>query len=131
MSVVVGYVNTPQGRAAVDAAVREARLRETALVVVHSMVGDEPADVVMEYREVLEALRRRLTAEGLEPDIREYARGHAPPEDLLTVAEELDAELIVIGLRQRSQVGKLILGSNAAEIILHARCPVLAVKAPD
>jgi nucleotide-binding universal stress UspA family protein len=56
-------------------------------------------------------------------------RGLEPAEDLLKVAEEVSAELIIIGLRRRSPVGKLILGSTAQRILLDAPCPVLAVKA--
>lgn len=54
--------------------------------------------------------------------------GHEAAEDLLDVAAREDAELIVIGLRRRTPVGKLILGSNAQRILLDASCPVLAVK---
>ncbi len=43
------------------------------------------------------------------------------------VAQEEDADLIVIGIRNRSRVGKLILGSSAQEILLGAPCPVLGV----
>ena len=61
--------------------------------------------------------------------VRQLVRGFEPAEDLISIAEDSHAELIVIGLRRRSPVGKLILGSNAQRILLDAHCPVLAVKA--
>ena len=61
--------------------------------------------------------------------MRDYVRGNDPADDLIDVAEKENAALIVIGLRRRSPVGKLLLGSNAQEILLKADCPVLAVKA--
>ena len=60
--------------------------------------------------------------------MRQLVRGNEPAEDLITVANETDADLIVIGLRRRTPVGKLILGSNAQRILLDAPCAVLAVK---
>ena len=60
--------------------------------------------------------------------MRQLVRGFEPAEDLISIAEDSDAELIVIGLRRRTPVGKLILGSNAQRILLDAPCPVLAVK---
>ena len=52
-------------------------------------------------------------------------------EALLDVAEEVDASMLVIGIRHRSPVGKLLMGSTAQRILLDARCPVLAVKAGE
>ena len=51
--------------------------------------------------------------------MRQLVRGFEPAEDLISIAEANGAEdLIVIGLRRRSPVGKLILGSNAQRILL-------------
>ena len=51
-------------------------------------------------------------------------------EAVLDVVSTLDTELLVIGARRRSPVGKLFLGSVTQNIILHADVPVLVVKAP-
>ena len=128
--VVVGFVRTPEGEAAITAAVEEARRREGRLVVVHSSKGGaEDADRVVEDRLALDALGEELRASGLEVDIEDLARGKEPADDLIEVAERESAALIVIGMRRRSPVGKLLLGSNAQTLLLHADCPVLAVKA--
>jgi nucleotide-binding universal stress UspA family protein len=129
-SVVVGWIRTPEGQAAVEAAVEETRRRQGRLVIVHSARGGhgDGADVV-ELRDALAQLEARLKAEGLEVTVRDYVRGNDPADDLIDVAEKEAAALIVIGLRRRSLVGKLLLGSNAQEILLRAECPVLAVKA--
>jgi len=63
--------------------------------------------------------------------IEDLARGNDPANDIVEVAEQEDATLIVIGMRRRSPVGKLLLGSNAQTILLNAPCPVLAVKAAE
>lgn len=47
---------------------------------------------------------------------------------VLQAAGEHEAELIVIGIRRRSPVGKALLGSAAQDILLAADCPVLGVK---
>ena len=50
-------------------------------------------------------------------------------DSLVSTARDIDADLVVIGLRRRSPVGKLITGSSAQAILLDAPCPVVAVKA--
>jgi nucleotide-binding universal stress UspA family protein len=129
-SVVVGWIRTPEGQAAIEAAVEETRRRNARLVVVHSSRGgDEDAATVIETRDALAELEQRLGSEGLEVTVRDYVRGNEPAEDVIEEAEKQNAALIVIGLRRRSPVGKLLMGSNAQDILLRADCPVLAVKA--
>ncbi|VXB37362.1 universal stress protein [Nocardioides sp. AX2bis] len=119
-TVVVGYVPNPEGDAALDRAISEARLRESDLLVVdvRRRVGDEGAD--------LAPARERLAASGVSFDVREGPGGVDGAEDLVEVASADD--LIVIGLKRRSPLGKLILGSSAQRILLDAPCPVLTVK---
>jgi nucleotide-binding universal stress UspA family protein len=81
------------------------------------------------YEEELQAVRTELDSLGIANEVRQLVRDLEPVEDLIAVAEEESAEFIVIGLRRRSPVGKLVLGSNAQRILLDAPCPVLAVKA--
>ncbi len=131
MKIVVGYIKTKEGEAALQAAIDEAKLRGGSLVVVHSMMGGdhEKAEHVLAYREELDEVEARLDAEGISHSVHEYVRGLSPAEDLIKAADDEGAQLIIIGLRKRSAVGKLLLGSNAQEILLGAQCPVLAVKA--
>ena len=130
MTIVVGFVPTKEGRAALNRAVEEARARRARLVVINSNRGGRDFDD--ESSQAAEAELQRVTDElrgdGLALEVRQLVRGNEPAEDLISVANETDADLIVIGLRRRTPVGKLILGSNAQRILLDAPCAVLAVK---
>ena len=132
MAVVVGDVPTPEGRAALQAARQEAQDRQQKLVVVNSHKGGSSfdGDEAIKTDEELEAVRSELTASGADFEIMTLVRGNDPTDDLIEVAEQVGAGLIVIGLRRRTPIGKLVLGSNAQKILLEADCPVLSVKAP-
>jgi len=127
MGVVVGYLATPEGRAALDAAVREAGARSGSVVVVVSVRPDEAADDRARLEGELASVADELGAAGVSHEIRLLDGGDVA-EDLIATAEELSADLIVLGLRRRSPVGKLILGANAQRVLFDAPCPVLTVK---
>lgn len=131
-TVVVGYVSTAEGEAALERAVAEARLRDATLIVVSSHRGSGGHDDEEDERRAearADSVRRRLEEAGVPCEVHTLVRGFEPAEDLIALAETKSAELIVIGLRRRSPVGKLILGSNAQRVLLDAPCPVLTVKA--
>ena len=130
-TIVVGYVPKSEGRAALRCGAEEAQLRKAKLVVVNSHRGgrDFDREDAVETEAQLQEVRDELDAAGVEHEIRQLVRGMDPAEDLIKVAAEVGADFIVIGLRRRTPVGKLILGSNAQRILLEAPCPVLAVKA--
>jgi nucleotide-binding universal stress UspA family protein len=131
--IVIGYIPKAEGRAALALGAQEARARSASVVVVNSHRGGREfdRDDALESEAQLEEVRSELRAAGVDHEIRQLVRGMDPAEDLINVAEEVNADLIVIGLRRRSPVGKLILGSNAQRILLDAPCPVLAVKAAE
>ncbi|MPR00421.1 universal stress protein [Modestobacter sp. I12A-02628] len=129
-TVVVGYVPTPRGRAALDHAVLESRRRDALLVVVNTSRGDALVDEEFLQGEALRALSQELAASGVAVEVRQPVHGRDVAEELAAVVEETDAELLVIGLRKRSAVGKLLMGSAAQRILLDVDCPILAVKAP-
>jgi nucleotide-binding universal stress UspA family protein len=130
VTIVVGFVPTKEGRAALTRAVEEARMRRSRLVVINSNRGgrDFDEDATRAAETELQRVSEELTGDGLELEVRQLVRGNEPAEDLISVANETEADLIVIGLRRRTPVGKLILGSNAQRILLDAPCAVLAVK---
>ena len=132
-TIVVGYVPKPEGHAALRRAAEEALLRDAKLVVVNSHRGGREFDLDDSIRSEaeLEQIRDQLTKAGVSHEIRQLVRGMDPADDLVNVAKDVDADFIVIGLRRRSPVGKLILGSNAQRVLLDAPCPVLAVKADE
>ena len=129
MTIVVGYVPTPEGEAALTAAISEARLREEPLHVVNTSRGDSLIDSRFASGEALAGIRSRLDESGVVYEVDQHVGGSEASDELVDIADRLRASLIVIGLRRRSPTGKLLTGSQAQRILLDANCPVLAVKA--
>lgn len=131
MSIVVGYIDTPEGNAALDSAIAEAKLRGEKLVVLHSAEGGagQTAAEALANAEAIEAVRDRLDEEGVEFSTHDYVRGNTPAEDIMAAVRDHGGSMIVIGIRTRSSTGKLLLGSNALDILHDTTVPVLCVKA--
>jgi nucleotide-binding universal stress UspA family protein len=72
-----------------------------------------------------------FAASDIPVELRQLPAGTDTVEGILNVVAETKPELVVIGMRRRSEVGKLVLGSTARRIMLGVDCPVLAVKAPS
>jgi nucleotide-binding universal stress UspA family protein len=128
MTVLVGYVPTPEGGAALQQAAEQATLRSTSIMVVNVALGTNFADPTFADEKDLDAVRERLTARGLEHEIKQIVGATDVAGELLALAESDAVELIVVGLRRTSPLGIVLLGSNAQRIILTAPCPVLSVR---
>ena len=151
MTILAAYKPSPEGRAVLETAVAEARLRNADLLVVrhvrrkgcqyltppalHHSSGESPqldeesGQPVDKLRIELDSLSRAINQQGVkcESVLMDQGDDHAAP--ILTLASRMSVELIVVGIRRRSPVGKAVIGSESQKLLLNADCPVLAVKA--
>lgn len=123
MTVLVAYAPAPEGREALTEGIKEAHLRKSDLLIVNIGRGHHDLD-----NQELQELESQLTEAGLALAIESSILAD-PGDAVIQIAQDRNAEMIVIGLRHRSMVGKLILGSTVQRILLDATCPVLAVRA--
>ncbi len=126
MRIVVGYVPTDEGRAALETAVDEAVLRSSELLVLGPAIPDDTVAAKTE----LAATLQRARAAGVPAQVRPTKPGEDLADVLIDTSYEDDVELVIIGVRRRSRVGKLILGSTAQRVILEAGCAVHFMKPP-
>jgi nucleotide-binding universal stress UspA family protein len=128
MSIVVGYVPTAVGEAAMTAAVAEARLRGEELLVLNSAREGSLVEPTVATDDDLARVLASAEAAGVTATVVRGTHRDDFSDEILELAAKHDATLIVIGLRRRSPVGKFIMGSVAQRILLQAEHPVLAVK---
>jgi nucleotide-binding universal stress UspA family protein len=124
-TIVLAYNDTPASNRALERAAELAGFYG-ARVVVTSVVpvlvgGEGPADGGAELARAKELLGGR----GIEPELVEAVGD--PPEAIMQVADAHDADLIVLGTREPSQVERL-LGHSVSEAVQRmAHCDVLIV----
>jgi nucleotide-binding universal stress UspA family protein len=128
MDIVVGYLPTREGSAAFDHALALARGTVSRLVVVNTGRNGDNSDASFASGQDLDAIGAELRATGVDHDVRQLTASISAAEAIIETAIEVAADLVVIGLRRRSPVGKVITGSTAQAVLLDSPCPVLAVK---
>ena len=130
MTVAVAHKVAPTGRLALQLGIREARLRGTDLAVLH-VVDSLDADRAEGYRLGISDEIERAVGSHADLTWRLHLRTAVsdPAAEILQLVTDLNPEVLVIGARRRSPVGKALLGSVAQQLILEAAVPVLVVKA--
>ncbi|HQQ68724.1 MAG TPA: universal stress protein [Alicycliphilus sp.] len=129
MTILVAYVPRPEGRAALDKGIEIATRRNERLVVINAGPGGRQEDPSIVNGYEAERVEERLATLPITAEFRQFVRGKSAIEEIEELVASLQVSVLVIGLRKRSAVGKLLLGSMAQEILLNVECPVLAVKA--
>lgn len=132
MRIMICYLPTAKGRMALEEGMKWAE-HSASEVVVARHVGvsdrDEGNIDMSEVRGDLESVADEVRARGLTCRTDWSIGGQSASSGLLSLARQYHVDLIVIGIRRRSRVGKAFLGSNAQDILLQSDVPVLAVKA--
>ncbi|WP_417233725.1 universal stress protein [Arthrobacter sp.] len=125
MTILACYTDTDHGRAAVLRAAAEADRLDSDLLIANIDTDRSPVDPAL-----LGIDESGFSARGRSVGLLPPSEAVHDAADLVLQAEQdRDIELIVLGLRRRSRVGKLLLGSHAQRILIDAEGPVLTVKA--
>lgn len=126
-TIVALFTTEPLGSAVVNEAAEEARRRGGRLIVLDPRPNEEdPPRATQAARDAVDAV-----GDDLDVTLRAVRRERSNGTVAVWLADQVNAALLVIGMRRRSPVGKLVLGSGAQDALLGANCPVLAVKVPE
>lgn len=138
-TIVVGLDGSENSKRAIPAAVELARQNEGRIVLAHvdervagkggptSIRADEP-----DLREEIQAEAERISGEGVETsfEVTAVVVG-GPAHAIAEIADEADADLIVVGTRGHSTVSGLLLGSVTNRLLHISKRPVLGIPPSD
>lgn len=130
MQILVGLDGSNTSEAALQLAIKTARAYNADLLAITSMAtgtADDNDEIRSAEKELEEAKAQVLKA-GVSCSTHLLIRGKTVGEDIVAFAAENAIDLIVVGVKRRSRVGKILMGSNAQYVIIKAGCPVLTVK---
>jgi nucleotide-binding universal stress UspA family protein len=130
MKIVVGYDGTSAAKEALDLAKIHAKAFGATVDVVTSMEKgtEDQREEIEQAERGLEWAKSLFEENDVECGTHLLIRGMVPGEDLVEFAKENNADEIIVGVKRRSKVGKLLMGSTAQFVILQAACPVVSVK---
>jgi nucleotide-binding universal stress UspA family protein len=131
MTLLVAYVPRPEGQAALKKGIEIAKRRNEPLIVVNASPDGNVEDPAFADVPDFERVQTLLESTGLDVDFKQLVRGKSAVEEIQELVESMSVSLLIIGLRKRTPIGKLIMGSVAQELLLTISCPILAVKSNE
>ncbi len=130
MKILVGYDGSNSAREALHLAVKHAKAFGADVEVVTSMLkgGEGQREEIQDAEGGLAYAEELFKEKGLACNTHLLIRGLSPGEDIVQFAEEKKVDEIIMGVKRRSKVSKILMGSTAQYVILKAPCPVVTVK---
>jgi nucleotide-binding universal stress UspA family protein len=131
MKLIVGYKRgTNQAENLLELALKRAQLFNATVLIVTIMPQgmEKDQDLINDTQAALEKAKTHFDKKNIPCEIHLLIRGIAPGDDLVNFAKETQADEIIIGVKNRTKVGKLLLGSTAQAVVLNAPCPVVTMK---
>lgn len=130
MKLLVGYDGSDQAKRALAVGEKLAKGLGAHLDVVTSIrVGDKKhIDAIEAAENVLEEIQKKMEDSGIKCKTLLLLRGLDPGEDIVTYIDDNNIDQVIIGFRKRSQLGKMLLGSNTQYVLFKSKCDVLSVR---
>lgn len=128
MTILIGFVPTPAGEAALAEGLSEAARSGEDVVILNSPRRGATVDADFIGEDVAQDLLAQASAQGVTARVDQAEHGSDIVDTFEALVESSNARMVVLGLRRRSPVGKLVLGSDAQRLLLELEVPILAVK---
>jgi nucleotide-binding universal stress UspA family protein len=131
MNIMVGYDGSNEAKDAMKLAQRHSKAFGAKIVVAKSVTRNQPLDhslIQMAEEELEREARNQLNGDITSYETRLLVSSRSSGENLIRFTEIGKIDEIIIGVRKRSKVGKLLIGSTAQYVIFNAPCPVITIK---
>ncbi len=130
MKIMVGYDRTDAAKEALKLAKKHAKVFGAKVHVLTSLAQSSALKLedIQKAEIELENLKIPFKEDGIECKTHASVSFFSPGEEIIQFAKINENDEIFIGIKKKSRTGKLLFGSNAQYIILHAQCPVVTVK---
>lgn len=131
MKLIVGYRRgTNQAENLLELALKRAQLFNATVLIATIMPEgmEKDQERIIEAEADLEKAKTHFDKKDIPCETHLLIRGIDPGDDLVNFAKETQADEVIIGVKNRTKVGKLLLGSTAQAVVLNAPCPVVTMK---